>query len=171
MYFFQSCSNLQRGMGPVHIILKSKSRIPEPSILLLFFIFLIPIKQPHKTNDQFINNASQNLKIYPSQKIEPLQISQILQMSLPNHSSFLSPTIIIILVFALCFLTLWASLVAQTVKSLPVMQGIWVQFLGLEDPLEKGRATHPIILAGELHGQRSLAGYSSWFHKELDRPE
>ena len=32
----------------------------------------------------------------------------------------------------------WASLVAQLVKNLPAMQEIPVQFLGLEDPLEKG---------------------------------
>ena len=32
---------------------------------------------------------------------------------------------------------------------------------GWEDPLEEGTATHSSILAGESHGQRSLAGYSS----------
>ena len=32
----------------------------------------------------------------------------------------------------------WASLVAQLVKNLPAMQEILVQFLGQEDPLEKG---------------------------------
>ena len=32
----------------------------------------------------------------------------------------------------------WASLVAQTIKNLPAMQETLVQFLGLEDPLEKG---------------------------------
>ena len=32
----------------------------------------------------------------------------------------------------------WASLVAQLVKNLPVMQKTLVWFLGLEDPLEKG---------------------------------
>ena len=31
-----------------------------------------------------------------------------------------------------------ASLVAQLVKNLPAMQGTPVQFLGWEDPLEKG---------------------------------
>ena len=36
------------------------------------------------------------------------------------------------------FFTLWASLVAQLVKNLPTMQETAVQFLGLEDPLEKG---------------------------------
>ena len=29
-------------------------------------------------------------------------------------------------------------------------------------------ATYPTILAGESHGQRSLAGSSSWDCKELD---
>ena len=32
--------------------------------------------------------------------------------------------------------------------------------LGWEDPLEEGMATHSSILAGELHGQRRLVGYS-----------
>ena len=32
----------------------------------------------------------------------------------------------------------WAFLVAQLVKNLPVMQETLVQFLGQEDPLEKG---------------------------------
>ena len=32
-------------------------------------------------------------------------------------------------------------------------------------------ATHSIFLPGELHGQRSLAGYSPWGHKELDTTE
>ena len=36
----------------------------------------------------------------------------------------------------------WASLVAQTVKNLPTVQETWVWFLGQEDPLEKGMATH-----------------------------
>ena len=44
-----------------------------------------------------------------------------------------------------------ASLVAQTVKNLPVVQETWVQSLSQEDPLEKGRATHSITLAGEPH--------------------
>ena len=32
-------------------------------------------------------------------------------------------------------------------------------------------ATHPSILPGESHGQRSLVGYSPWGHKESDRME
>ena len=34
--------------------------------------------------------------------------------------------------------------------------------LGQEDLLEKKTATHSSILAWEIHGQRSLAGYSPW---------
>ena len=32
-------------------------------------------------------------------------------------------------------------------------------------------ATHFSILAGELHGQRRQAGYSSWGYKGLDSPK
>ena len=39
-----------------------------------------------------------------------------------------------------------ASLVAQLVKNPPAMQEILVRFLGWEDPLEKGSATHSSIL-------------------------
>ena len=40
-----------------------------------------------------------------------------------------------------------ASLVAQLVKNLPAMQETWVQSLGWEDPLEKGKANYSSILA------------------------
>ena len=36
--------------------------------------------------------------------------------------------------------------IAQLVKNLPKMQETLVQFLGWEDPLEKGKATHSSIL-------------------------
>ena len=57
---------------------------------------------------------------------------------------------------------------AQTVKRLPAMRETWVPSLGQEDPLEKEMATHSILLAWEIHEQRSLAGYSPWIHKESD---
>ena len=41
----------------------------------------------------------------------------------------------------------WASLGAQLVKNLPARQETWIQSLGWEDPLEKGKATHSSILA------------------------
>jgi len=42
------------------------------------------------------------------------------------------------------------SLIAQLVKNLPVIQETPVQFLGWEDPLEKGKATHSSILARRI---------------------
>ena len=44
----------------------------------------------------------------------------------------------------------WASLVAQLVRNLPAMWETWVQSLGWEDPLEKGKATHSSILAWRI---------------------
>ena len=44
----------------------------------------------------------------------------------------------------------WASLVAQLVKKLPAVRETWVQPLGWEDPLEKGKATHSSILAWRI---------------------
>ena len=41
----------------------------------------------------------------------------------------------------------WASLVAQLVKNLLAMGEAWVQSLGRDDPLEKGKAAHSSILA------------------------
>ena len=48
--------------------------------------------------------------------------------------------------FHLIIVLLWASLVAQLVENLPAMQETWIRFLGREDPLEKGMATHSSIL-------------------------
>ena len=44
----------------------------------------------------------------------------------------------------------WAFLVAQMIKNLPTIQETGVQFLGWEDPLEKGMATHSSILAWRI---------------------
>ena len=44
----------------------------------------------------------------------------------------------------------WASLVAQLVKNPPAMWETWVQSLGWEDPLEKGKAIHSSILAWRI---------------------
>ena len=45
----------------------------------------------------------------------------------------------------------WASLMAQLVKNLPAVQETLVRFLGWEDPLEKGMATHSRFWPGEFH--------------------
>ena len=43
--------------------------------------------------------------------------------------------------------------------------------LSQEDPLEKAWKTTPVFLPGKSHGQRNLAGYSPWSHKESDTTE
>ena len=48
--------------------------------------------------------------------------------------------------FCIGYLLYRASLVVQTVKDLPIMQGTQVRSLGGEDPLEKKMATHSSIL-------------------------
>ena len=44
----------------------------------------------------------------------------------------------------------WACLVAQMVKNLPATREAHVRSLGWEDPLEKGMATHPSVLAWRI---------------------
>ena len=46
-----------------------------------------------------------------------------------------------------------------------------VQSLSWDDPLEKVWQPTLVLLPGEFHGQRSLAGYSSWDRKESDTTE
>ena len=61
-----------------------------------------------------------------------------------------------------------ASLVAQLVKNLPVMQKTWVQFLGQEDPLEKEMATHSSILVWRIPWTEKPGGLKSMGSQELD---
>jgi len=48
--------------------------------------------------------------------------------------------------------------VAQLVKNPPAMQETWVQSLGWEAPLEKGKATHFSILAWRIPGTLQSMG-------------
>ena len=59
---------------------------------------------------------------------------------------------------------------AQLVKNLPAMRETWVQSLGWEAPLEKGKATHSSILAWRIHSMDCIVHelYSPWDCKELD---
>ena len=54
-----------------------------------------------------------------------------------------------------------ASLVAQSVKILPVLQETWVQSLGRENPLEKEMATHSSILAWRIPWTEEPGGLQS----------
>ena len=57
------------------------------------------------------------------------------------------------------------------VKNLPAMQETQVLFLGREDPLEKGMATHSSILAWRILWARTLMGYRPWDYKVSDTTE
>ena len=70
----------------------------------------------------------------------------------------------------------WASLVAQLVKNPPAVWETWVQSLGWEDPLEKGKATHShvpawrnsmdCIVRGVANSRIRLSGFPfTMFHK------
>ena len=54
-----------------------------------------------------------------------------------------------------------ASLVAQLIKNPPAMWETWVQSLGWEGPLDKGKATHSSILVWRI----------PWTLKESDMTE
>ena len=58
-----------------------------------------------------------------------------------------------------------ASMVAEMVNNLPIMQETWILSPAQEDPLEKVGSPTPVFLPGEFHGQNSLVGYSPWGHR------
>ena len=55
----------------------------------------------------------------------------------------------------------WASLVAQMVKNLPAIQETRVQSLSWEDLLDKGMATHSIILSWRIPWTEEPGGLQS----------
>ena len=61
----------------------------------------------------------------------------------------------------------WASLATPMVKNLPAMQENWVQFLGWEDPLEEGVATHSSILGWRIPMDRGA--WQATIHGGLKR--
>ena len=64
-----------------------------------------------------------------------------------------------------------ASLVAQLVKNPPAMQEAWVQSMGWEDPLEKGKASHSSILAWRIPGlQRVREAQEYWSGYPIPSP-
>ena len=62
-------------------------------------------------------------------------------------------------------------MVAQLVKKLPARQETWVQYLGMEDPLEKEMTTHSSILAWRTPWTEKPGGLQKWGHKESDMTE
>ena len=64
-----------------------------------------------------------------------------------------------------------ASLIAQSVKSLPAMQETRVRFLGWEDALEKKMATLSNILAWEIPWTEEPGGLQTMGSQESDTTE
>ena len=64
------------------------------------------------------------------------------------------------------------AFVAQMIKNLSAMRVTWVWYLDWEDSPGGGHG-NPLQYSclENLHGQRSLEGYSPWCHKELDTAE
>ena len=86
-------------------------------------------------------------------------LTTLLFLFLQHHSIHMKPLVEFLFHICSCVfdyiyfsIVQWASLVAQLVKNLPVMQEILVRFLIQKEPLEKGSATHSSIL-----------GLLSWF--------
>ena len=76
------------------------------------------------------------------------------------------------MIFQWAFISHRASLRAQMVKNLPALQETWVRFLGQEEPLEKGMATHCSSLAWRIPWtEKSLSGYRPWGCKGSDMTE
>ena len=71
----------------------------------------------------------------------------------PNHAAIICLTI--------CYSSLRASLVAQTVKHLFEMKETRVQSLGREDPLEKEMAPHSSTLAWKIPWTEEPGGLQS----------
>ena len=57
------------------------------------------------------------------------------------------------------------------VKSPPAMQGIRFDPWSVKTPWRRKWQPTPVCLPEEFYGQRILAGYGPWGHKELDMTE
>ena len=62
-----------------------------------------------------------------------------------------------------------ASLVTEMVNNMPAVQETQVQFLGQEDPLEKGMATHSSVLAWRISETEEPGGLQSMESQRVGR--
>ena len=62
-----------------------------------------------------------------------------------------------------------ASLVTEMVNNMPAVQKTGVQFLGQEDPLEKGMATHSSVLAWRISETEEPGGLQSMESQRVGR--
>ena len=66
-------------------------------------------------------------------------------------------------------MTVWPSLVAQSVKNLPAVRETRVQSVGWEDHLEKEMATHSSILAWKISWTQEPGGMQSMGSQKVGR--
>ena len=111
-----------------------------------------------QTHDQ--QGSTLKMWIWRSRRVDILQSRQ--KACIHHQASALLP---------LTLFSCLVSLVAQVVKHLPAMQETWVQPLCLEEPLEKGMATHTGILAWRTPWAEESGGLPSMGSQELDTTE
>ena len=73
--------------------------------------------------------------------------------------------------FQNCQLVFGAFPVAQTVKDLLVVQELGFNHWVWKIPWRREWQPTPVLFPGEFHGQKNLAGYSPWSHRESDTIE
>ena len=79
-------------------------------------------------------------------------------------------TNIVIQSFKIVF-PIWGFPTGSAVKNPPTMQETWVWSLVGKISWKRAWQSTSVLSPGESHGERSLAGYSPWGHKELDMIE
>ena len=130
-----------------------------------------PSAEPHIQSE--VHLASPNLPLLPGSApgflpcCPPCHLDPGSSLSLPSGTSFSTSGS----TFQNLLPGSWASLVAQTVKNLPAVQKTRVQSLGQEDPLEKGMATHPSILAWRIPWTEEPSRLQSMGSHESDTTE
>ena len=78
------------------------------------------------------------------------------------------------ILYSLIWVSQWLSGLKKKKKKLPTMQETTRQEFNpcvRKIPWRRKWQPTAVCLPGEAHGQRSLAGYSSWSRKESDRTE
>ena len=97
----------------------------------------------------------------------PASLLHLLKVSWVSHIALDKSVIISVGTMKVIRIQKHPSLVAQMVKNLPALWETWVQSLGLEDPLQKGLATHSSVLAWRIPWTEEPGQHSLWVCKEL----
>ena len=100
----------------------------------------------------------------------PLRKGMYMDVCLPVYTCVCIPSNKHWLLLITCIFFNWASQVALVVKNLSAnaedVRDAGLIPVGREDSWRRAWQPTPVLLPGESHGQRSLAGYSPWGHKE-----